>query len=438
MAEDTSGIVVLGLVGTAVGVFAVDYLFSDKGESWIDQIFGKKEPVEEAHADTDLRERRADRGAPVAVPSESGTSFTESVKRAIQPLFAPPPASPDVVREVQSRLNSLGFPSFPGVKLPLDVDGLLGPQTKKMLAGMQKQWDLPVTSYPDPGTLRALRSITSSSAHAAPPPRAPRTLPQVLTQPVAKSPRKPTPLPKAPGKGSRLASARVGANIYDRSGNTVNLVSDESPLVVKGGPQKLSNGVLALPVIEAEHDGASGAQISWIGVQDLRTVPPDYLQHSEKYIKGPDSPCNPGMGWDSWGQKCVPTEFDSGKPVHHVSGHFLVGAGDWTSEVSSLGAPAVAILKKALDTESARTLGNLATLLDKAGFHEASAAAKAKAGSQSTTGFAPSFSFGGWGEPMPGLSFGDEWGDMYLEPSPEEMNVFEPLQEAYPQFMGWW
>ena len=65
MSEDTSGIIVVGLVVTTVGVLAIDYVFSDPGESYVDRITkklggGKKKEDEEDEEDVEeRRERRA-------------------------------------------------------------------------------------------------------------------------------------------------------------------------------------------------------------------------------------------------------------------------------------------------------------------------------------------------------------------------------------------
>jgi hypothetical protein len=64
MSEDTSGIIVVGLVVTTVGVLAIDYVFSDPGESYVDRITkklggGKKKEEEDEEGGEERRDRRA-------------------------------------------------------------------------------------------------------------------------------------------------------------------------------------------------------------------------------------------------------------------------------------------------------------------------------------------------------------------------------------------
>jgi hypothetical protein len=41
MADDSGSGIVLGIIGSAVGVVAVDYAISDPGDSWIDKVLAK-------------------------------------------------------------------------------------------------------------------------------------------------------------------------------------------------------------------------------------------------------------------------------------------------------------------------------------------------------------------------------------------------------------
>jgi hypothetical protein len=162
MADDVSGVVVIGLVGTAIGVFAVDYAFSAKGSSWFDQIKGSL---------------GGDSGGTPAPDDPEPSSPPTSLKQGggILPHMQPSsltvpvaPPSPAVIREVQARLNSMKLPSVPGVAhLPLKMDGLLGPDTQGFLVAMQNKWHLPTTAYPDSATIAMLRKMTASKIASA-------------------------------------------------------------------------------------------------------------------------------------------------------------------------------------------------------------------------------------------------------------------------------
>ena len=173
--EGMGGTILLGLAGIGLGAFIVDYAFSETGQSWYDQIAHKLKG-----------------GGPEMPPRlPPGLPSAPLVSSPSLPLTQVPPmplVSPEVIREVQARLNSLGFPSLAGVKLPLKVDGLLGSNTQKVLAAMQRQWQLPVTSYPDPNTLRTLRSMTTGRASALPPSPPPPPAPHPIAASHAAAP----------------------------------------------------------------------------------------------------------------------------------------------------------------------------------------------------------------------------------------------------------
>lgn len=162
MADDVSGVVVIGLLGTAIGVFVVDYAFSAKGASWFDQIKGSLGGG--SGADEGLED------PPPSTPPSSLKPGGGILPHVMPSSLTVPQPSPAVIREVQARLNSMKLPSVPGVAhLPLKMDGLLGPDTQGFLVAMQNKWRLPTTAYPDPGTLSMLRKMTSSKAIAKSP-----------------------------------------------------------------------------------------------------------------------------------------------------------------------------------------------------------------------------------------------------------------------------
>jgi hypothetical protein len=196
--KSAAGGIVIGVAGAAVAVFIIDYFMSDPGESWFDKMIGKgKEgpPVtpgpEEAHAPEIHRGPAPP--APYPLPSRGigQVARRPPAERAPAPWGAAPQrgapqrgapggvapslaASPDLVREVQSRLNSLdlfsfrtwltsrGLPSIPqSVQIPLAVDGTFGRNTQEVLRAFQGGYSLPATGMIDQATLATLRSITS-------------------------------------------------------------------------------------------------------------------------------------------------------------------------------------------------------------------------------------------------------------------------------------
>ncbi|HYX20200.1 MAG TPA: peptidoglycan-binding domain-containing protein [Thermoanaerobaculia bacterium] len=174
MAEDTSGVVVASLVLTGIGVFVVDKALSPPGESWFDKLTGREpEPEPEAEAQPPREAPRRDE-----IPG-----FLEKLAQMLHGMPQAPssvkqlPArrgSSSVVAEAQMMLNSLPLTALQqrgliaaDVHLPLSPDGVLGKDTSRVLAAVQKQLGLPATGQPDKATMQALsQRATSESARA--------------------------------------------------------------------------------------------------------------------------------------------------------------------------------------------------------------------------------------------------------------------------------
>lgn len=185
--KDSAGSVVfLGLLGTGVGVLAIDHAFSDPGLSMIDRFFGmfssKKPEVASAPATTPALPAggKMPDWLSHALPSWMQPGATQAPVAAA-PLYPAAGFDPHTVSEVQqrldalnlpelrSRLDALKLPSIPSwVPLPLKVDGVFGDRTKAVLKALQGALGLSPTGLPDPQTLQVLRdpNILTALQHA--------------------------------------------------------------------------------------------------------------------------------------------------------------------------------------------------------------------------------------------------------------------------------
>lgn len=340
--EGMGGTVLLGLTGIALGAFIVDYAFSEPGQSWYDQIAAKLKGQKPEGPPAPV--------LPPSVPAAAPPPVRPVLPPSVAVPYAPmPPASPDVIREMQARLNSFGFKSLAGVKMPLSVDGLLGPNTRRVLASMQRQWQLPETAYPDVDTLRTLRAMTARLA-AAPPLAAP---------PVTYTP---YPMPSAapPMPAARRAVPRPPRATHPALGTAVPVATTPDAMAVAAD---LANRLgqffqLTVPATSISHDDLAQLLSRFqqqmglpaTGLTDPHTI--DVLRQVTVTLPGPIR-----------------------------TGLYFAGAASWEDETASLGAAAQDVLRHAIASETdARTLTSLGQMLTKAGFPLAAAAVSAKAG----------------------------------------------------------
>jgi peptidoglycan hydrolase-like protein with peptidoglycan-binding domain len=174
------GAVVLGVIGTAIGVVAIDYAFSDPGESWIDQLFGKKV---EAHAERPsalsqagrrLRMRRARGGARPAPRLQPRMQYPQQyaqhpqyqaqpqyqMQQTQQPLAPPVTITPAMVSDAARKINA-------AFGTNLQTDGILTADLQHLLLQVQKELGLPATGYPDEATLMRLGTQLGAAAKPA-------------------------------------------------------------------------------------------------------------------------------------------------------------------------------------------------------------------------------------------------------------------------------
>jgi len=377
MASDsTAGVVVLGLAGTAVGAFIVDYVFSEPGESWFDKIVGRGKPEEGAE------------GEPP--PSEEREGAEPPPERRALPPGTPPMAGADAVREAQARLNALnlqllsdklktlGKPGLPpDLHLPLAVDGILGQDTARAMAFVQDILGLPATGMIDQRTLELLRRQTPEvqvpsrverrpapqMRRAAPLPKArpevqriyhPAQPPALRREPVTYQPApspeelaKRPPPPAVTSQMAREAASRLNA-ILAGQGIRITIRAD---------------GAITDALIKAIKNYQKQVGLPQTGMPDART-----LQSLRGQVSHPM-------------QHGAPAQY--GPPPYGPQSYVGVdapAAGDWKAETASLGSPAQDIIQHAIDSESnSRVLVQLAAALEKASFPLAAAAVKAKA-----------------------------------------------------------
>jgi peptidoglycan hydrolase-like protein with peptidoglycan-binding domain len=126
-----SGAVVLGLLGTAAGVLAVDYAFSNPGDSWVSKLTSPLlHPLPPSPSLSLSRSARATR-PPVAARRSS----------SVGP--APFVVTPALVNQVAAKLN-------------LPASGLVTEDMKRSLAALQRQLGVSPTGFPDQKTIQAL------------------------------------------------------------------------------------------------------------------------------------------------------------------------------------------------------------------------------------------------------------------------------------------
>lgn len=317
--KDSGATILIGLVGIGAGALIVNYAFAEKGESWFDEMgrwFGRHpEGIGQAGQAGQAGQGGAGPGtyaqlAPLVPPV---------------PFQGPPPASPDVVREVQARLNSFGLPSFAGVSLPLNIDGILGQSTRAMIAAMQHQWNLPVTAYPDPATLATLRSMTDSGSVSAP--RAPAVhAPEMHGAPGV------TPMPHG---GPQHGGAPKGNEILSRLSQFFHV--------------DLSHGAAGADVKQLVMRFQAQMGLRPTGAADAQTL----------------------------------AQLRQSTGAAHVT-----GAADWESETGTLGAAAQDVIRHAISSETNKsTLLSLSSALGAAGYPLAAAAVKSGQGVTATSGW---------------------------------------------------
>jgi len=362
--QSSGGAIILGIFGIGLGAFVVNYAFADEGESWYDQIARKLkgEGGDGGLAFGHHREpRRLSSGADGAVHPSHPTHLVHPSQPIGSVPFSPaPPASPDLIREVQARLNSFGFPSFAGVrKLPLQIDGLLGPDTRAMLAGMQHQWQMPATGYPDPETVRVLRSMTSGAKASPPVAR--------LAAPARRA-------------GTRRASPQAQAQVQAQAQASQGSVTPLGQLP----PEAV--GEIAMMLDDVFHLGLSEhmKQAGKIpALQEVQGLLASFQQQAGIPVTGQLDDATYRKLVDA--ANAASAQAAASDPHHHVSGDYYVGASGWEDEVSSLGQEAHDVIAHAISSETnSRRLSSLSHALGAAGFSQAAAAVSAKAGGAGT------------------------------------------------------
>ena len=361
MADDMSGAIVLGLVGSAVGVFAVNYLMSDPGQSWFDQIKDKVSSKEEPAPTPDTTPvpqralpQRATRQLgprspipPPGVRQPVVPQVRRPATRPAGPAYMPTPAPPltitvEMVREAASRLNAL-------LHLNLPTTGVITADLSQAVKQMQQQFGLPVTGFPDGQTLNHLRGFAAPIAQ--------------LAAPAAQAARRVAP------------ELQKVAPLLTQATNFISKTFGGPPSSASTGPdegvrsaQKMLNTILKTDALTA--DGIMGPKTAG-ALKEFQA------SHGLPQTGTVDSKTHDALESAASGPGFFDRLFKTG-----------ADAGDWKSETQSLGDAGQNVISKALDEGDLRTLRSLGRALKGAGFPQAAAAcdAKAKAGSSGSSG----------------------------------------------------
>lgn len=147
MAGDTGSAIVVGLIGTAIGVLAVDYAFSSPGTSWVSKLTSGLPGFSPAVIPPALP-----RGYAASRSPRSPLARSSSGPMARRPLpMGPPPltVTPAMVNQIAVKINSLLHTNLP-------ANGLVTEDMKRAITSLQSQFGLQPTGFPDEKTLQAL------------------------------------------------------------------------------------------------------------------------------------------------------------------------------------------------------------------------------------------------------------------------------------------
>lgn len=369
MAEDTGGTMMLGLLITGVGVFAVDYAFSDPGQSWYDQFTSwiKGEEPAEAHADTEAIAPSREHSA-ISTP-RSPSSPARRIAPVQQRLsdrrgYVPPPTTKrsapalhpqeipsSMANEAVRILNDLF-----SAHLPTGRRGPVPPEMRQWILYFQKQFGLPLTGTLDPKTFGALRShagLRGETTRQLPLPRRGVSFPPI--PPAPSTSHLPTLAFAIPGPGlSKPALMQVQHDI--------NTIFGAHVLDEDGGWGAHTSGALT------EIQKAHGLHPSGMLDADTATLVKKLATEGEGFFS-------------------------------KIASSFRAGAGgDWSGEIKSLSAYDQSVIQKVIDTETdPRALDSLSRVLKTAGFPQTSAAVMAKSSGTTKTGWGIG---DGWFDPV--------------------------------------
>lgn len=349
---DTSGAIVLGLLGATASVFAIDYLMSEPGDSWFDQVKDKFSSSDGTATPSSFPHKKHARklGSKPVIPPPGHPSLTTPSSAASQQAYAhapsfgsvPVPAgrgpstiTPDMVREAAARLNAL-------LHLNLPTTGVLTTELTRAIKQLQQQYGLTPTGLPDAKVLKQLRkqkSVFSSDLQKAAAPLATQA-----TNFISKTfGGPPSSQSTGPDEGVRKAQKAL---------NDV-LKSHLNPDGIMG---PLTSAALK------QFQAVKGLSVTG----KIDTATHDAL---DNLASGSD-------GSGSW-----LTEMSH---AFHLTG---AGGADWKSEVSSLGQAGQDIIAKAISEGDSRTLHSLSHALQAAGFSQAAAACGASPASAHASGY---------------------------------------------------
>lgn len=338
--SDAGNGLVLGIVGTAIGVVAVDYAMSEPGESWVAKISSSLGLTSFASALPMHGESHADVRASPRSHSAHPVPPTSSQRRPLPIGPVPLTITPAMVNQIASKLN-------------LQANGIITEEMKRAISSLQTQLGIQSTGFPDPKTLQALgigMNQATSQVHA---------------------------LARKAAKASPIADA----------GNFISKTFGGPPSSHATGPdegvrklQHMLNTFFNHHVVE--EDGVMGTNTSSL-IQEFQT-----------------SQGLPKTGViDSKTQETLNKLVSEGANYLSASLHRTgaEGVSTWKSESQSLGDAAQNIISKVMTDGDPKKVQPLSKLLKLAGFPVTSAAvASSHGGGTATSGFSyyPEAAFG--------------------------------------------
>jgi peptidoglycan hydrolase-like protein with peptidoglycan-binding domain len=407
--ESTTGAIALGLVVAGVGIFAIDYAFSDPGNSFFDQIKNKLsskggephvlppgKPTADGHHVLPARRAPAQPPPAHAGPPSSLRAPISRTPGARAPVMPPQMISPATVRRIATQLNAIFGTNF-------RADGIVTAEMQRTIKSVQQQLGMPQTGFPDARLIAQLARITRDEAKPSVVADATKVISKTFGGPPSTS-------AASPDEGVRKTQQMLNSYFKSR-GRPSDTIDDDGyagPLTT-GAIQKFqrAEGLEAT----GNADGNTRnllAKKSQDLHQGVFATEAQRAQESAAAMQAQLQSAFGGISTISHGVDA--TGVDAGDPSGYAA---LVGAppsdsdGGWKSETQDLGQGAQAVIAKIIATETNQnTLKSVSKALSAAGYPKAASAVLASkgGGAATATGF-----YGGF-EPF---AYGPWWADSY-------------------------
>jgi hypothetical protein len=161
MSGDVAGGVVVGILGTAVGVVAVDYVFSPPGESWVSKLTGGLTGAHPSLLSAQVSppmSTHAHASSDVSHPGSFHSSVPSGVTQVgpITPSSRPLPVGPAPLTVTPELVNRIVVALNRQMHVNLPSSGMVTEDVKRALVSIQTQLGITPTGFPDQKTLAAL------------------------------------------------------------------------------------------------------------------------------------------------------------------------------------------------------------------------------------------------------------------------------------------